>query len=49
MNKKQIIGLVAVAIAIAVGLPTALIVQSSMAPNQQPTGSLDFNVSAKSD
>ena len=49
MNKNQIIGLVAVVIVIAVGLPTALIVQSSMAPNQQPTGSLDFNVNAKSD
>jgi hypothetical protein len=49
MNKKQIIRLVAVVIVIAVGLPAALIVQSSIAPNQQPTGSLDFYISAKSD
>jgi len=49
MNKNQIIGLVAIVIVIAVGLPTAFMVQSSMAPNQQPTGALDFTVSAKSD
>lgn len=49
MKGNQIIGLVAIVIVIAVGLPTAFIVQSSMAPAQQPTGALDFNVSAKSD
>ncbi len=49
MNKNQIIGLVVIVLVIAVGLPTAFILQSSMAPNQQPTGALDFTVNAKSD
>jgi hypothetical protein len=49
MNKNQIIGLVAILIVIAVGLPTAFMVQSSMTPNQQLTGALDFTVNAKSD
>jgi len=49
MNKNQIIGLVVIVIVIAVGLPTAFMVQSSMAPAQQPTRALDFTVSAKSD
>lgn len=49
MNKNQIMVLVAIVIIMAVGLPTAYIVQSSMAPAQHPTGALDFYVNAKSD
>jgi hypothetical protein len=49
MNKNKSIGLIAIVIIMAVGLPTAYIVQSSMAPAQHPTGPLDFYVNAKSD
>jgi hypothetical protein len=49
MSKNQIIGLVAIVIVIAVGLPAAFIVQSSMTPAQQPSKQMDFTVSAKSD
>jgi hypothetical protein len=49
MRKNQIIGLVAIVVVLAVGLPAAFIVQSSMIPTQQPTKDLDFIVSGKSD
>ncbi len=49
MNRNQIIGLVAIVIVMAVGFPTAFILQSSLAPAQNPTGAMDFTVNAKSD
>jgi hypothetical protein len=49
MRNNQIIGLVAIVVVLAVGLATALILQSSMTPTQQPTKDLDFTVSGKSD
>lgn len=49
MNKNKFIGLVAIFIVVAVSLPAAFYVESSMTPVQQPTKELDFTVSGSSD
>jgi hypothetical protein len=49
MNKKKIIGLVAIIIVVVIGLPTAFFVGPSLISTQQPSQEMDFVVTAKSD
>jgi len=49
MNEKKILGLVAIVIVVAVGLPTVFFLDSSNTSTQLPTKEMDFVVSAKSD
>ena len=49
MNKNKILGLVVIAIVVAVALPTAFIVDSSRAPILQSTKEMDFTVSGTND
>jgi len=46
--KKKILGLIVAIIVVCASVPAFLVV-SSLAPAQQPTGTLDFTVSGKSD
>jgi len=45
VNKNKILGLVVIAVIIAVALPTAFFVESSTAPVLQPTKEIDFTSS----
>ncbi len=49
MNAKKILGLVAIVIVVAVGLPTVFFFDSLNTSTQLPTKEMDFVVSAKSD
>ena len=49
MSRNKIIGLIAIIIVVAIGLPTVYFVGSSMTSTQPPTKEMDFVVSEKSD
>jgi hypothetical protein len=49
LNKKTILGLIAIILVVAIGLPAAYIVGYSNTSTQQPSEEMDFVIGAKSD